>query len=100
MKSGQTHLQDAVPIRLGLEFGVGAANVGKHYHSIEQAMRSCLELGVGGTAAGTGLNAHQKYRKLKAQMLSEQLSIQFYPAEDYFEAIQSMRQFVEISGTI
>ncbi|UCF65501.1 MAG: aspartate ammonia-lyase [bacterium] len=100
LKSGRTHLQDAVPIRLGQEFGGWAANMGKHYHSIEQAMRSCLELGIGGTAAGTGLNAHHQYRELMVQMLSEQLNIQFYPAKDYFEAMQSMRQFVEISGTI
>ena len=100
LKSARTHLQDAVPIRLGQEFSGWALNMKKHYHSLQQAIQSCLELGIGGTAAGTGLNAHEQYRELIILTLSEELGIQFHPAENYFEAMQSMRPFVEISGAL
>ena len=61
VKSGRTHLMDAVPVRLGQEFTAYGVNVGKHRQSIARAAESCKELGIGGTAAGTGLNAHPKY---------------------------------------
>ncbi|MEK6571961.1 MAG: aspartate ammonia-lyase [Bacteroidota bacterium] len=98
IKSGRTHLQDAVPIRLGQEFGGYAVNVRKHRGAIELASNSCKELGIGGTAAGTGLNAHPKYRELMVKELSSQLGFKFRMADDYFEAMQSLRPIVELSG--
>jgi aspartate ammonia-lyase len=100
IKSGRTHLADAVPIRLGQEFGAWGANMRKHRVAIEHASSSCLELGIGGTAAGTGLNAHPRYRQMMVEQLSSQLSMKFRPAEDYFEAMQSLRPMVELSGAV
>ncbi|HEX9614804.1 MAG TPA: lyase family protein, partial [Bacteroidota bacterium] len=63
VKSGRTHLMDAVPVRLGQEFSAYEANVRKHSASITQALEQSKELGIGGTATGTGLNAHPEYRQ-------------------------------------
>jgi aspartate ammonia-lyase len=100
VKSGRTHLQDAVPVRLGQEFGGYATNIAKHKERITAAAESCKELGIGGTAAGTGLNAHPKYRELMIRELSSQLSLNFRMSDDYFEAMQSLRPFADLSGAI
>jgi aspartate ammonia-lyase len=100
LKSGRTHLQDAVPLRLGQEFGGYAVNVRKHLAAIELASNGCKELGIGGTAAGTGLNAHPRYRELMVKELSSQLGFKFRVADDYFEAMQSLRPMVEVSGAL
>src|SRR4029077_11107118 len=63
LKSARTHLQDAVPIRLGQEFAAYAEALRKCRLSLEQAERSLLELGLGGSAAGTGLNTAHGYRE-------------------------------------
>src|SRR3990170_654995 len=60
VKSGRTHLMDAVPVRLGQEFTAYGTNMSKHRAAIERAAAECLELGIGGTATGTGLNSHPK----------------------------------------
>jgi fumarate hydratase, class II len=100
VKSGRTHLQDAVPIRLGQEFGAYATCVRKHITGIQIAVESNKELGIGGTAVGTGLNAHPQYRARMVEELSGQIGIDFSTAEDYFEAMQSLRPFVELSGAV
>ncbi len=100
LKSGRTHLQDAVPIRLGQEFGAYANCIGKHRDSIARAADANRGLGIGGTAVGTGLNAHPQYRSLMVKELSSQLGIDFRMSDDYFEAMQSLRPFVELSGAI
>jgi fumarate hydratase class II len=100
VKSGRTHLMDAVPVRLGQEFTAYGMNVRKHRQAISRASESCKELGIGGTAAGTGLNAHPKYRLMMVEELSKQLGIKFMMAEDYFEAMQSLRPMVELSNAI
>jgi len=100
IKSGRTHLQDAVPIRLGQEFGAYAANIRKHSERILFALDSNKELGIGGTAAGTGLNAHERYREMMVKELSDELGINFRMADNYFEAMQSLRPFVELSGAV
>jgi aspartate ammonia-lyase len=100
IKSGRTHLQDAVPIRLGQEIKAWGINVRKHLESVSEAMEKCAELGIGGTAAGTGLNAHPRYRLMMVQQLSRQLKIKFRMADDYFEAMQSLRPMVMLSGAI
>jgi fumarate hydratase, class II len=100
LKSGRTHLQDAVPMRLGQEFGAYATCMHKHYYSMEIASGANRELGIGGTAVGTGLNAHPLYRAMMVKELSAQTGTDFLMAEDYFEAMQSLRPFVELSGSI
>jgi aspartate ammonia-lyase len=100
IKSGRTHLQDAVPIRLGQEFAAYATCLRKHRERIAMAADSNKELGIGGTAVGTGLNAHPRYRQMMIKELSRELEIHFRMANDYFEAMQSLRPFVELSGAI
>ncbi|MBI1804810.1 MAG: aspartate ammonia-lyase [Ignavibacteriae bacterium] len=100
IKSGRTHLQDAVPVRLGQEFGAYAENIRKHRSAIERAVDSCRELGIGGTATGTGLNSHPRYREMMVKELSNEIKIEFRMADDYFEAMQSLRPFVELSGAV
>lgn len=98
VKSGRTHLQDAVPVRLGQEFTAYGLNIAKHCTAISRSADSCREVGIGGTAAGTGLNAHPRYRTMMVQQLSGQLGMNLRKAEDYFEAMQSLRPMVELSG--
>jgi len=100
VKSGRTHLQDAVPVRLGQEFLGYAVSLKKHRERTLQASESCKELGIGGTAAGTGLNAHPNYRPMMVKALSAQLNFDFRMAEDYFEAMQSLRPMVDLSGAV
>jgi aspartate ammonia-lyase len=100
VKSARTHLQDAVPIRLGQEFRAYGVNMKKHLEAVAYAVEASLELGIGGSAAGTGLNVHPEYRGRMIRQLSEQTCIDFEPAEDYFEAMQSLRPMVVLSGAI
>jgi len=58
------------------------------------------ELGIGGTAAGTGLNSHPRYRPMMVEALSAQLDTEFRQADNYFEAMQSLRPFVDMSGSV
>jgi len=100
LKSARTHLQDAVPIRLGQEFGAYARNMKRHRRDIEQTSEGLRQLGIGGTAAGTGLNAHPEYRKRMVDTLSGELGETLSMAEDYFEAMQSMAPSVAASGAL
>jgi aspartate ammonia-lyase len=100
VKSGRTHLQDAVPVRLGQEFGAYGACLRKHQETIRKASESNQELGIGRTAVGTGINAHPQYRSMMVRELSLDLGIEFRMADDYFEAMQSLRPFVELSGAV
>jgi aspartate ammonia-lyase len=89
LKSGRTHLQDAVPIRLGQEFAAYAATVRKARKWLEHAATELEELGIGGSAAGTGLNTHPDYRAKAVANLVEATGIDFRPADDLREAMQS-----------
>ncbi len=100
IKSGRTHLQDAVPIRLGQEFAAYAVSVGKHHRRLRAAAEELKELGIGGTAAGSGLNAHPQYREGMAKQLSEQTGLQLKPTKNSFEAMQSMAPFVGVSSAL
>jgi aspartate ammonia-lyase len=100
IKSARTHLQDAVPIRLGQEFGAYGACLRKHREAIQTSADRNRELGIGGTAAGTGLNSHPQYRLMMVRELSAGLGTDFRMAENYFEAMQSLRPFVDLSGAI
>ncbi len=100
IKSGRTHLQDAVPMRLGQEFGAYAFCIRKHREAIHRAADSSKDLGIGGTAVGTGLNAHPQYRSMMVRELSLELDADFRMTNDYFEAMQSLRPFVELSGAV
>ncbi len=100
VKSGRTHLQDATPIRLGQEVGAYASCLESHFKKIEQAYQPLKELGIGGTAVGTGVNSHPKYRKMMASNLGKYLKIPLKPAKDFFEAMQSMAPIVGLSDAL
>ncbi|MGA9768924.1 MAG: aspartate ammonia-lyase [Blastocatellia bacterium] len=100
VKSGRTHLQDAVPIRLGQEFGGYATAIDKNIARIKHATDELREIGLGGTAAGTGLNALPGYRKLVVEELNRITGYDLRQTRDYFEAMQSMSVFVNLSGAL
>ena len=89
LKSGRTHLQDAVPIRLGQEFTAYAVAVQKSRRWLEHAAYELEELGIGGSAAGTGLNTHPDYRAAVVTKLADYTDIPFRPSPDLREAMQS-----------
>jgi aspartate ammonia-lyase len=100
IKSGRTHLQDAVPVRLGDTFKAWAQILREHRARIETAARELCILGLGGSAAGTGLNTHPQYRFRVAEVLSELVGKELKPASHLMAAMQSMGCFVSVSGTI
>ena len=98
IKSARTHLQDAVPIRLGQEFRAYAAVVSKATKRIQRAAEELKELGIGATAAGTGINTHPAYRRHVIMALKDITGIKdLRPAKDMLEAINSMADFVNLS---
>lgn len=100
IKSGRTHVQDATPLRLGQEFSGYAASIEKHHDKIAKAADELLEIGLGGSAVGTGLNTHPNYRKKVAEQLSKQTGFALRPAQNFFEAMQSMAPFASLSGAV
>lgn len=100
IKSGRTHLQDAVPIRLGQEIGAYATMIDQHIVRFKRVLEDNKLLGIGGTAAGSGLNAHPEYRFKVVEELSKALKVDFSPAEDLFAAMQTMGPVVAMSGVL
>lgn len=89
LKSGRTHLQDAVPIRLGQEFKGYALSLRRSKGWLESAARELEVLGIGGSAAGTGLNTHPDYRFKLIENLNRDTGITFRATENLVEAMQS-----------
>jgi aspartate ammonia-lyase len=100
VKSGRTHMQDAVPVRLGETFRAWAQIISEHKTRIERASEDLTKLGLGGSAAGTGLNTHPKYRHRAAEILSELTGLNLEPAPHLMAAMQSMAPFVSVSGAL
>jgi fumarate hydratase class II len=100
VKSGRTHLQDAVPVRLGQEFGAYARAVRRDREKIALAADGLRRLGIGGTATGTGLNAHPAYHARMIKKLSELTGITLYESDDLFESMQAHSDAVFFSGAI
>lgn len=100
VKSGRTHLQDAVPIRLGQEFGAYARAIERNTDKIVEAARGLRRLGIGGTANGTGLNAHPEYHPRMIARLEKLTGLELETADNLFEAMQSMQDLVYFSGAM
>jgi len=100
VKSGRTHLQDAVPVRLGQEVGAWAKAIERDIEKIRVAAEGLRRLGIGGTAAGSGLNAHHEYHQRMVQKLSQLSGIELYASDDLFESMQSMQDAVFFSGAL
>jgi len=100
VKSGRTHLQDAVPVRLGQEFGAYALAVERDAGRIRRASQGLRRLGIGGTATGTGLNAHPEYHARMVRRLTELTGIELYESDDLFESMQSMADAADFSAAL
>jgi fumarate hydratase class II len=100
LKSGRTHLQDAVPIRLGQEFGGYAAAVARDVERLRRSADGLRRLGIGGTAVGTGLNAHPEYRQRVVARLSQHTGLELQASDNLFESMQSMADMVDFSASL
>lgn len=98
LKSGRTHLQDAVPIRLGQEFAAYAAAIRRSKGWLEKSAWELEELGIGGSAAGTGLNTHPEYRFHVVKKLGTATGIPFRATDDLREAMQSNLPMAALSA--
>ncbi|MEI6180801.1 MAG: aspartate ammonia-lyase [Chloroflexales bacterium] len=100
VKSGRTHLQDAVPVRLGQEFGAYALAVRNDQERIQAAAERLRRLGIGGTATGTGLNAHVEYHQRMIVALSTLTGQGLRSSGNLFEAMQSMADPADFSASM
>jgi aspartate ammonia-lyase len=100
LKVGRTHLQDAVPITLGQEFSGYAANVAHAAAELERTSAALLELNLGATALGTGLNAGDDYSRLAASNLARDTGLAVRPAPNLFRVTQSMGDVLAWSGAL
>jgi len=100
LKVGRTHLQDAVPMTLGQEFGGYAACIERGADDVEQASEQLKEMNLGSTAVGTGLNAGDDYTRLAVSNLARSLATDVRPAANRFRVTQSMGDIVAYSGAM
>jgi fumarate hydratase class II len=100
VKSGRTHLQDAVPVRLGQEFSAYARAVERDAERIRRSAEGLRRLGIGGTATGTGLNAHPAYHARMVKRLAELTRLQLYESDNLFETMQSMADAADFSASL
>ena len=100
LKIGRTHLMDATPVRLGQEFGGWARQARLSADRARRAVAALLELPLGGTAVGTGLNAHPEFAAKTIARLAEITGIPFREAENHFEAQASKDGCVEAHGQL
>ena len=99
-KTGRTHLMDAMPLRFDQELGGWAAQIRNGIARIKTTLPRVQALAQGGTAVGTGINAHPQFGKKFAAALSKRTSITFKTAPNYFEALSSQDAAVELSGQL
>ncbi len=100
VKSGRTHLMDAVPVTLGQEFGGYAAQVRLGGRRIRNALPQVAQVPLGGTATGTGLNTHPEFAARVRARLTEETGLEVLAPEDPFEAQGSRDALVELSGAL
>ncbi|MDG1461925.1 MAG: class II fumarate hydratase [Gammaproteobacteria bacterium] len=100
VKTGRTHLMDAMPLTMGQELNAWASQIQHGIDRIESSMPRLLALAQGGTAVGTGINAHPKFGVKVATILREQTGVEFNSADNYFEALATQDAAVEISGQL
>lgn len=100
VKIGRTHLQDAVPIRLGQEFSGYAGQIDHAIRRIEHAAFGLAELPIGGTALGTGLNTHSEFAPRVVARLNQETGLTFRTAANPFEAMANRDGAVEASGAL
>jgi fumarate hydratase class II len=100
VKTGRTHLMDAMPVRFDQELGGWATQIRTDYHRVAGVLNRLSGLALGGTAVGTGINAHPEFGVRVAAALATRTGIAFRPADSYFEALSSQDTAVELSGQL
>ncbi len=100
VKIGRTHLADATPIRLGQEFSGYASQLHHGEERLHRALHTLSELAIGGTAVGTGINAHEQFGKLVSAELTRRTGVHFREAANHFEAQHAKDAYVETSGQL
>jgi aspartate ammonia-lyase len=100
IKVGRTHLQDALPITLGQEFGSYASALGRDIARVEGAMNGLLEINMGATMIGTGLNASPKYTKKVVQYIAKYSGEEFYGAKNLIDNTSHMDAFLWLSSSL
>jgi fumarate hydratase class II len=98
VKIGRTHLQDATPITLGQEISAWRSQLDDRINSVERSMLGLYELAIGGTAVGTGLNAHPHFGEVTARYISKETGHPFVSAPNKFAALSAHDALVEISA--
>jgi fumarate hydratase, class II len=99
-KIGRTHLQDAVPLTLGNEFSGYARQIELGISRINASRENLYELALGGTAVGTGLNAHPQFAGKAISLIAQKTGIQFREAKNHFSAQGAQDACMEMSGTL
>ncbi len=100
VKIGRTHLQDAVPMTLGQEFGAFVAQLDQDLERLEATLPRLYELALGGTAVGTGLNTHPEFGDRSAARIAELTGLPFISARNRFQALASHDAMVFLSGAL
>lgn len=98
IKSGRTHLRDALPVTLGQEFGAYAVSIKNAKDQIEERSVRLRQVSLGGTAVGTGVNAGPEFKKIAIKELSRMTGFQLCAAHNPFEALQSRNGIAAVSG--
>ncbi len=100
VKVGRTHLMDAVPITLGQEIGSWAAQLKENLETLRKLEGGLYELAIGGTAVGTGLNAHPRFGERVAGILAQETGLPFRPAQNRFAALAAHDALTHVMGGI
>ncbi len=100
IKTGRTHLQDATPIRLGQEFLGHAGQVQRAGRRLDAAQKDLAEVALGGTAVGTGINAHPKFSPRVCQLLSQWVGVQIIESDNHFQAQATLDGACFASGAL
>ncbi len=100
VKTGRTHLMDAMPLTFAQEFGAWSSQLDSAEARLDDAIKRVRRLPIGGTAIGSGINAHPKFGARVSQGLSSRLGVKFEPAADRFEGIAAQDDLVELSGQL
>jgi aspartate ammonia-lyase len=100
IKTGRTHLMDAIPVTLGAEFDVYAFSLNKGLNKIRDACADLENVGLGGTAVGTGANTPLGYDKLVIKYLSQISELDLKPSQNYFFSLQSKFEITNCSSTL
>ncbi len=99
-KTGRTHLMDAMPVTFGQELGAWQSQTRSNRKRIKSALKRLSQLPQGGTAVGTGINAHPEFGERVVAHLTRTTGFDFASADDYFEGISSQDAAVELSGQL